>query len=296
MKVKIPPGKYVLAVSGGIDSMVLLDIFAKQSKKLSVEVVVAHFNHGIRPESANDEMLVREQAQKHGFLLESETAKLGKNTSENKAREARYKFLYKIRQKHEADIIVTAHHQDDLIETAFINIIRGTGPKGLYAISMNKNILRPLLKVPKSEIKIYADKNNIKWLEDSTNEDERYLRNYIRRNFMPRLSSEERLRIIKDTDKIIISSYAVSKLTNEISDYVMDSGKISRARFAALPLLVANELVMLWLKDVGFNNFDRKTIERIVLSIKTAKPQTKHPINKKLYLTVESKTAKIGVL
>src|SRR5258708_37503607 len=100
MKVNTPPGKYILAVSGGVDSMVLLDLL---SKKPDVELVVAHFNHGIRADSNLDEELVEKAAQKHGLFHEVGYGKLGAGASEETAREASYKFLKSAARKHKAN-------------------------------------------------------------------------------------------------------------------------------------------------------------------------------------------------
>src|SRR5689334_19288064 len=122
----VQPGKYVLAVSGGVDSMVLLH--ALQGRP-GVKLVVAHYDHGIRPDSHEDRHLVQVVAAQHGLPFEYEEDWLGWGTSEETAREARYNFLERTRQRHKSDAIITAHHQDDVLETAIINLLRGTGRK-----------------------------------------------------------------------------------------------------------------------------------------------------------------------
>jgi tRNA(Ile)-lysidine synthase len=141
MEIVVPKGRYVVAVSGGVDSVVLLDLLTKTNNQLTV----AHFNHGIRQDSAKEEALVKQLAKRYGLEIKIGNGKLGLEASEETARKARYDFLESVRQKHQADAIITAHHQDDLIETALINLLRGTGPHGLIAIAKNPNILRPLL-------------------------------------------------------------------------------------------------------------------------------------------------------
>jgi tRNA(Ile)-lysidine synthase len=143
MKIKIPKGKYVVAVSGGVDSMVLLDLL---SRKPGIELVVAHFNHGIRPDANKDEELAVTRSEQLNLPIEVGYGHLGAKCSEEHARKARYAFLQKISLLHNADKIITAHHQDDLIETALINTIRGTGRKGFVSISNNEKVLRPLAR------------------------------------------------------------------------------------------------------------------------------------------------------
>src|SRR4051812_6590366 len=111
MEVSMPAGRYVLAVSGGVDSMVLLHILSTTDE---VELIVAHFNHGIRQDSDKDEELVKDAAKQYGLQIEIANGKLGPTASEEQARTARYKFLNSIQKKYKAVAIITAHHEDDL--------------------------------------------------------------------------------------------------------------------------------------------------------------------------------------
>lgn len=294
MELSIPPGKYVLAVSGGVDSMVLLDILAKQISELrsqssekikkskvgdltsEIELVVAHFNHGIRPDSPSDEKLVVATAKKYGLPVEIGYGALGKNASEEEARYARYTFLEAVKKKYKARTIITAHHQDDLIETALINIIRGTGRQGLSSIRSQK-ILRPLLKHSKAEILKYAKRNDLNWHEDRSNKDTRYLRNYIRQWLMPKLSAEKRAVIISNLDKIAKLNTVINK---EIAILSQNRNEINRQVFTALPTSVGKELLANWFRHNDLRDFDQKTINRVSVAIKTAQPGTKHEIIK----------------
>ena len=167
--------KYVLAISGGVDSRVLLDMALSWPAS---ELIVAHFDHGIRADSAEDEAFVRKLAQKYDLIFESKREDLGPNASEELARERRYAFLKSIAQKYNAKL-VTAHHGDDVIETIAINLIRGTGWRGL-AVLDSLDIYRPMTSMFKSEIIEYAKSHNLTWHEDSTNQSSDYLRNRIR--------------------------------------------------------------------------------------------------------------------
>lgn len=186
MNIQIVPGKYIVAVSGGVDSMVLLNLLKKQA---GVDIIVGHLDHGIRMDSKLDEALVAETAKKNGMIYEFKKIKLGPDASEDTARSARYKFLENLNKKYKTVGIITAHHQDDLIESAIMNLLRGTGPSGLVSMIKNKKIVRPLLHVPKSEITKYAKDNKVRWREDSSNQDTKYLRNYIRKNLLPKLNT-----------------------------------------------------------------------------------------------------------
>lgn len=179
--------RYVVAVSGGIDSVVLLDALVSRrtiggsdpwAGRKSGELIVAHFDHGIREDSASDETFVRHLAETYGLEYYSQREELGKNASEDRARQARYAFLHRICEEQNA-VLVTAHHAGDIVETVAINIVRGTGWRGL-AVMDSKNVWRPLLEVEKQEIREYASHFGIKWREDSTNTSDVYLRNRLR--------------------------------------------------------------------------------------------------------------------
>lgn len=166
--------KYILAVSGGVDSVVLLHMLSQQS---DLELIIAHFDHGIRDNSAADAEFVSELAKKHNLQFETKREELGKEASEEMARDRRYEFLRAVAKKHSARII-TAHHVDDVIESIAINLSRGTGWRGLAVL--DSDITRPLTHLTKSEIVSYAKKHKLDWHEDSTNSSDKYLRNRIR--------------------------------------------------------------------------------------------------------------------
>jgi tRNA(Ile)-lysidine synthetase-like protein len=166
--------KFVIAVSGGVDSVVLLDILSRIPE---IDLTVAHFDHGIRDDSMVDADFVAELAKKYNLPFETKREELGKNASEEVARDRRYEFLRSVAKKYNAKL-VTAHHGDDVIETIAINLLRGTGWRGLAA--MDSDIIRPLTNFTKSEIINYAKFNKLDWHEDSTNASDDYLRNRLR--------------------------------------------------------------------------------------------------------------------
>lgn len=168
--------KYIVAVSGGVDSAVLLDMLAKANEH---ELVVAHFDHGIREDSASDARFVEGLAGQYGLQFELGHGELGKHASEEEARDRRYAFLRGVADR-EGARIVTAHHADDVIETIAINLTRGTGWRGL-AVLGDQSLVRPLLSTRKSELYEYALANKLEWVEDETNQTTAYLRNRLRR-------------------------------------------------------------------------------------------------------------------
>ena len=179
----------ILAISGGIDSVSLLHMM-----KDDPEVLVAHFNHGIRLNSGQDETFVHQLANKYGREFISKTENLGANCPEALARERRYRFLRNLQTTY-SGVIYTAHHQDDLVESIIINLIRGTGWRGLAPFS-NPEIRRPLLELTKAKIYAYASKHQLAFRHDATNTDDRYLRNRIRRQ-ATKLAPKDRQKLLE---------------------------------------------------------------------------------------------------
>ena len=164
-----------MAISGGVDSVCLLHMY-----KDDPEVFVAHFNHGTRPSSNDDEEFIKSLAEKYGKKFMVGRAELGANVSEEKARTARYDFLRKTAKENNAEIF-TAHHLDDLIESISINLLRGTGWRGLVPLDAD-DIKRPLIEknFSKKDLLKYAAENDLSFREDPTNHEDNYLRNRLR--------------------------------------------------------------------------------------------------------------------
>ncbi len=191
--------RYVAAVSGGIDSVVMLHFILHDAKsRLSPDqVIVAHVDHGIRAESVNDKELVQTLAKTYGCQFESVTLELGSETSEDEAREERHKWLRGIKEKYQARAVLTAHHEDDVLETIVINLIRGTGWRGLCSLRETAEYMRPLLTWGKTQIINYAIENSLTWHDDATNDDIRYLRNQIRHGILAAISHADRRKLLE---------------------------------------------------------------------------------------------------
>lgn len=194
--------KLLLAVSGGLDSIVMTDLFHKSS----FEIVMAHCNFQLRGvESFGDQNFVQEYANANKiklFLTQFDTEAFARDyklSTQVAARELRYSWFYELLETEEYDYILTAHHADDNLETFLINLVRGTGLDGLTGIpEQNENVIRPLLVFSRQEIEQYAKENNIDWREDSSNASDKYLRNKIRHNLVP---------ILKDLNPDFLSSF-----------------------------------------------------------------------------------------
>lgn len=253
--------KYVVAVSGGVDSIVLLDMLTKKGE----DIVVAHFDHGIRETSSADARFVEALAGKYGLAFEHSRVELGKHASEADAREKRYEFLHHIAKKYDGTI-VTAHHQDDLIETISINLQRGTGWRGLAVLRSSK-IVRPLLGYRKSELYDYALTHNLEWVEDETNASDTYLRNRLRRKLNSGLSDTSRMKVIKYWKKQLTLR---SEIEAEEKSLIDDSSTFSRYFFTHIEEETAAELLRVSLKFA----ITRPQTTRLLHAIKTAKSGT----------------------
>ncbi len=187
--------RVIVAVSGGIDSMVLLDVLVSLREKFRLELIVGHVNHSLRGrESDGDQEFVEGSAKQYGVrcivarIATKEYAGAMKVSIQDAARELRYAFLKELHHSAGADWIATAHHADDNAETLLLHFVRGTGLQGLRGIlpkREDESIIRPLLFARRSEIIEYARAKRIHYREDSSNTKDKYSRNALRHKVLP---------------------------------------------------------------------------------------------------------------
>ena len=231
--------KIVVAVSGGPDSMCLLDTLYRLKDELEFSILVAHVNHGIRIESDLEKEYVEKYCKERNisfFYLKVDVPKLSKEkkiSEETCGRMVRYDFFEKVRQENNADLIAVAHNLNDNIETILLNQIRGCGLKGLIGMDFKfNNIIRPLLTIEKKDILVYNNELELHPCFDKTNEEDIYLRNKIRLQLIPYLkelnpnfvTNISRMRNILKEDNDFIEEY-----TNIVFDKVIikiDNSKI----------------------------------------------------------------------
>lgn len=231
--------KIVVAVSGGPDSMCLLDTLYRLKDELEFSILVAHVNHGIRIESDLEKEYVEKYCKERNipfFYLKVDVPKLSKEkkiSEETCGRMVRYDFFEKVRQENNADLIAVAHNLNDNIETILLNQIRGCGLKGLIGMDFKfNNIIRPLLTIEKKDILVYNNELELDPCFDKTNEEDIYLRNKIRLQLIPYLqelnpnfvTNISRMRNILKEDNDFIEEY-----TNIVFDKVIikiDNSKI----------------------------------------------------------------------
>ncbi|ANZ57323.1 tRNA lysidine(34) synthetase TilS [Fructilactobacillus lindneri] len=188
----------VVAVSTGVDSMVLLHLL-QNLKKRYPRIIVAHVNHQLRAQSTAEELFIRNYCKKHHLQLEVAHWHHQKISSgmENKARVLRYNFFKIVMQQYHAKILLTAHQQNDQAETVLMKLIRSGNlneVQGIQAVRpfYNGILFRPLLNFTRTEIKTYAQQHQLDWFEDSTNQQNITMRNRIRNQIMPGLIKENK--------------------------------------------------------------------------------------------------------
>lgn len=290
MEVILPkPGVYVVAVSGGVDSMALLHLLHTHNQKAPKplwKLTVAHLDHGIREDSSDDRRFVQAVAKEYGLPFVYHRVELGPAASEAEARKARYDFLNKVRKTCGASAIITAHHQDDVLETAIINLLRGSGRKGLTALASRPGLERPLLGVAKQVLMAHAHARQLDWHEDSTNMDTVYLRNHIRHVVLTKFDDTAREQLLGIITTMRAANHEIDQVLREQLDKNIVDDRLDRQWFIELPHSVAREVMAAWLRQQGVRNFDSKMLERLVVAAKVGYPGSQFDVMKGVALTV----------
>src|SRR5216684_1383330 len=181
------PGTVVVAVSGGPDSVALLDLLQQLAPEFGLALVVAHADHGIHAESGAVAAAVRQLAERWALPAEVGQLALGPGATETTARRARYAWLGEVRQRHAARYIATAHHRDDQLETILLRLLRGSAPAGLAGMAARARggLVRPLLPFTKAELAAYVAARELPSHDDPANRDPRHLRTWVRLTLVP---------------------------------------------------------------------------------------------------------------
>lgn len=264
----LPTGQcapYLLAVSGGLDSMVMAHLFVQEQ----IPAAVAHCNFGLRgAESDVDEAFVRQWAVEHHLPFHTEKfdteafAQRDGVSIQMAARSLRYAFFERLRQMHAYHYTVTAHHADDSIETLLMQLGRGSGLAGMSSIpEISGAVVRPLLQYSRTDLEVWAANHRIIWREDASNAKDDYLRNRIRHHVVPELTTA-----FEDTDFRKQAMLTIANLRKAQTNYqwlledhlrkhlVVDADGLQRlSNDAAFALPDANELLRVWLLPKGFD-------------------------------------------
>lgn len=245
--------KIVVAVSGGPDSISLLDILYK----LNYNICVAHINHGLRENAIIDQEFVKDFCQKRDipcFIKQIKLKELQeKMTLEEAGRKERYDFFFEVMQKQNCTKIATAHNSNDNAETVIMNIIRGSGVSGLKGIEpIRNNIIRPLIEITRKEIESYCMENKLNPRHDESNDEDIYTRNKVRLKVIPYIEENINSNVVNNINRL-------SNIVQKEERYI--EKEIEKAYEECLIVTEKNRAVYNLKK---FNSFDIIIKERLI--------------------------------
>ena len=273
--------RVLVAVSGGPDSMSILNYLLENKEELEIVLLACHVNHGIRENAKIDEEYVKEYCDKNNIKLftnHSDVISIAKETKrglEETGRKIRYDFFEEIAQKEKIDRIVVAHNKNDNAETVIMNALRGSGLAGLKGIEpVREKYIRPLIECGREEIEEYCKRKNLNPRHDESNDDNTYTRNKIRNVVLPFIKEEFNPNIV-DTLK------RLSDIVKEDEEYINGQAKITYERLATEennqvffvtkefnkePKVIQKLLVLKAIKNVqgSLNEIDKINVEDVI--------------------------------
>ena len=294
-KLNIENTTVIAAISGGPDSMLLLDILLSLREKLNIKIVVAHVHHNLRKESDDEAIKVEEYCKNNNLIFEMMKINEYPNNkfSEEIARKIRYEFFDEVVKKYDSNILFTAHHGDDLIETVLMRLTRGSSLKG-YAgfepVSTDRGykIARPLIYLTKSETLEILDKKNIWYANDLSNNKDDYTRNRYRKYILPELKKENKnvhYKFIDFNEKLLLAHDYLKKESerqyiNCVHNCVIDLNEFNKFDYIIKIYILEKYLKEIYLDNIV--NISNKHINMILDKIKQKKNMSLNlPGNKK---------------
>ena len=271
--------KLILAVSGGVDSMALLAMYSH------ADIIVAHIDHGTRKSSAEDADFVRQKCQELGVKFYETKLELGEGISEELARKKRYEFLKTIQEK-EGGTLCTAHHLDDVLESIAINLIRGTGWRGLtpfYGDELVRSFI--ISKMWKRDVLKFAGEHGVCFRQDPTNHGADYLRNRVREK-MAELDEAARVDIINLFEKQNKLRGKIEKLVTELAEQTIVGKNFHKKELfltadGKVSLEILREICLMH----GYS-LTRKQLGDFLLAIRTYAPHKKFNLPKNHFVTI----------
>lgn len=277
----------LLAVSGGVDSMVMLELLSRIGGPLGSNIGVAHFDHGLRPKAGEDADFVREVARAKRlkiFVGSADIRKIvedGGGSIEEVARRERYAFLERIARRHDYNVVMTGHTADDNAETLLMNLVRGSGVTGLAGIPPTRRLggeiilARPLLGLPRADVEAFAGHVRLEWREDETNASNEFTRNRVRQELMPVLKKfnpsildvlNTTAGLMRDVDRYL-SGVVDSSIEATLKDEIKPGERagIDAIRLRHLHPAVRGEVVQRVISDTfSIPPVSSRTIERVL--------------------------------
>ena len=270
--------RYLVGVSGGRDSVALLHWLMEEGCK---NLIVCHLNHGLRGrESGADAAFVRRLAQRYGLVFETEKTLVSKLAGERglsleeAGREARLEFFKRVGGHYRCRRVVLGHHADDQVETVLMNLFRGTGNLGgmrehseVKIQNRRLELLRPLLRVWRTEINTYLDERGFRFREDGSNASDDFLRNRIRANLVPCLKKTFR----RDVTKAVARVAALAADESDLMDALVAAcdvagrmaGELSVSKLRDLGIALQRRVILAWLRERGVADVGFEAVERV---------------------------------
>jgi tRNA(Ile)-lysidine synthase len=268
-------GKRVLiACSGGKDSVALVHCLVTLQARLGLEIAVAHVHHGsssdVKQNAARDEAknLVETLARDKGIGFFSETADGSLElTSEEELREFRLVQLSKLLTTNGFDLVALGHHDDDLLETRLFRLIRGTGSQGLAAMELFDEAgkkIRPFLREAASAVSAYAEQNGLRWIEDPSNAETKYFRNWLRKEWLPQLETKRpgSVRSLSRSLKTLNEEFLSRETSAGALSYSEE--KLDRKAFSLLETVEKGSVLANYVRTRGARNFSRGCVEEVI--------------------------------
>ena len=271
----------IAAISGGPDSMLLLDALLNLKNKLNIKIIVAHVHHNLRKESDFEALKVEKYCKENNLIFEMFKIEKYPNDrfSEEVARKIRYTFFDKIVNKYNSNILFTAHHGDDLIETVLMRLTRGSSLKGYAGFKPISNdrgyvIARPLIYLTKDEILDILKEKNIWYAIDKSNEKDDYTRNRYRKYLLPELKKENKnvhLKFIEFNEKLISADEYIKKESEKYYKECVNKNKIRINYFNSLDKIIKIYILEKYIKKIYNDNISYINNTHINLIIKHIK-------------------------
>ena len=295
----------VIGLSGGPDSMCLLDIIKSLNK--NIKIVCAHINHNIRKESFEEQKFIEDYCQKNELIFETTTfdkKSEEQDYNELELREKRYNYFETIIKKYNAKYLFTAHHGDDLVETILMRISRGSNLKGYTGFQVetkkkNYKVIKPLIFLTKEDINTYNKERNIPYVLDKTNDEDNYTRNRYRHNVLPFLKGENQnihLKYLKFSRELLTYYEYVDKVVNKEIDKRFEKNTLDIEGFFRLDKLIQTKIIEYILDTNYIDNLylvSDKHVNLILNIIDNPKPNLEINLPDNLHITKSYNILKI---
>ena len=295
----------VIGLSGGPDSMCLLDIIRSLNK--NIKIVCAHINHNIRQESFEEQKTIEEFCKENNLIFETTTfdkKSEDQDYNELELREKRYNYFETLIKKYNAKYLFTAHHGDDLVETVLMRISRGSNLKGYTGFQVetkkkNYKVIKPLIFMTKEDINEYNKNNKIPYVLDKTNDEDNYTRNRYRHNVLPFLKSENEnihLKYLKFSRELLTYYEYVDKVINKEIEKRFEKNILDIEGFTRLDKLIQTKIIEYILDNNYIDNLylvSDKHVNLILNIIDNPKPNIEINLPDNLRITKSYNTLKI---